>query len=103
MQKEDERRGRREKVKVYSVLVLLLQTEANNEVVTHYLVKWCSLPYEDAAWELEEDVDKDSICRFNLLQIRPPDEELEVRGGGGGGGGGGDRIFCYLLPFLLGM
>ncbi len=56
------------------------QTEVNNEVVTHYLVKWCSLPYEDATWELEEDVDAESIRKFNLLQILPPEDQLEVEG-----------------------
>lgn len=54
-----------------------LQTEGN-EVVTHYLVKWRSLPYEDATWELEEDVDAESIRKFNLLQILPPEDQLEV-------------------------
>ena len=24
----------------------------------HYLVKWCSLPYDECTWELESDVDK---------------------------------------------
>ena len=31
----------------HSILVYWMQ------VVTHYLVKWKSLPYEDATWELE--------------------------------------------------
>ncbi|KAF3858602.1 hypothetical protein F7725_011803 [Dissostichus mawsoni] len=30
----------------------------NGEPVIYYLVKWCSLPYEDATWELKEDVDE---------------------------------------------
>ena len=58
------------------------QTEANNEVVTHYLVKWRSLPYEDATWELEEDVDAESIRKFNHLQLLPPEDQLEVSGRG---------------------
>mgnify|MGYP001857302169 FL=1 len=32
--------------------------------VTHYLVKWCSLPYEESTWELEEDVDPVKIKEF---------------------------------------
>ncbi len=56
------------------------QTEGNGEVVTHYLVKWRSLPYEDATWELEEDVDGESIRRFNHLQMLPPEDQLEVSG-----------------------
>ena len=47
-------------------------------MVTHYLVKWRSLPYEDATWELEEDVDGESIRKFNLLQLLPPEDQLEV-------------------------
>eukprot|EP00731_Ephydatia_muelleri_P027004 Em0018g1104a len=39
------------------VLDVATQVEPGGEVVTHYLVKWCSLPYEDSTWELEEDVD----------------------------------------------
>lgn len=39
--------------------------------VTHYLVKWCSLPYEESTWELEEDVDPGKIKEFEALQIPP--------------------------------
>ncbi|XP_067410623.1 chromodomain-helicase-DNA-binding protein 6 isoform X4 [Emydura macquarii macquarii] len=39
------------------------------EEVTHYLVKWCSLPYEESTWELEEDVDPGKIKEFESLQI----------------------------------
>ena len=46
--------------------------------MTHYLVKWRSLPYEDATWELEEDVDMESIRKFNQLQLVPPEDELQV-------------------------
>lgn len=60
------------------VLDVASQTEANGEIVTHYLVKWRSLPYEDATWELEEDVDAEKIRKFNELQMVPPDDELEV-------------------------
>ena len=60
------------------VLDVASQTEANGEIVTHYLVKWRSLPYEDATWELEEDVDPEKIRKFNELQMVPPDDELEV-------------------------
>ncbi|XP_039555433.1 chromodomain-helicase-DNA-binding protein 6 isoform X2 [Passer montanus] len=41
------------------------------EEVTHYLVKWCSLPYEESTWELEEDVDPGKIKEFEALQIPP--------------------------------
>uniref|UniRef100_A0A803TKE9 DNA helicase n=1 Tax=Anolis carolinensis TaxID=28377 RepID=A0A803TKE9_ANOCA len=45
--------------------------------VTHYLVKWCSLPYEESTWELEEDVDPGKIKEFEALQILPEIKSLE--------------------------
>lgn len=38
--------------------------------VTYYLVKWRSLPYEDATWELAEDVDPTKVKEF--MRIRNP-------------------------------
>ena len=49
------------------------------EEVTHYLVLWRSLPYEDATWELDQDVDKDKIDMFDVFQEIPPKEERQVR------------------------
>ncbi|GCC43975.1 hypothetical protein chiPu_0028174, partial [Chiloscyllium punctatum] len=40
--------------------------------VVYYLVKWCSLPYEDSTWELKEDVDEAKIEEFERLQARKP-------------------------------
>uniref|UniRef100_H3ART7 Chromodomain helicase DNA binding protein 6 n=1 Tax=Latimeria chalumnae TaxID=7897 RepID=H3ART7_LATCH len=45
-------------------------TETGEEV-THYLVKWCSLPYEESTWELEEDVDPVKVKEFEDLQVLP--------------------------------
>ena len=39
--------------------------------VTHYLVKWCSLSYEEATWELQEDVDPGKILEFEEIQKLP--------------------------------
>uniref|UniRef100_A0A8D2PIX9 Chromodomain helicase DNA binding protein 6 n=1 Tax=Zosterops lateralis melanops TaxID=1220523 RepID=A0A8D2PIX9_ZOSLA len=47
------------------------------EEVTHYLVKWCSLPYEESTWELEEDVDPGKIKEFEALQIPPEIKHME--------------------------
>lgn len=47
--------------------------------MTHYLVKWRSLPYEEATWELEEDTDPEAIRKFNKLQMVPPDDELQFK------------------------
>ncbi|XP_051865740.1 chromodomain-helicase-DNA-binding protein 8-like isoform X1 [Pristis pectinata] len=44
----------------------------NGEPVVYYLVKWCSLPYEDSTWELKEDVDEAKIEEFERLQARKP-------------------------------
>ena len=41
--------------------------------VTHYLVKWCSLSYEEATWELQEDVDPEKIKEFEEIQKLPAD------------------------------
>lgn len=41
--------------------------------VTHYLVKWCSLPYEEATWELQEDLDPEKIKEFEHVQKLPVD------------------------------
>ncbi|XP_073539832.1 chromodomain-helicase-DNA-binding protein 6 isoform X1 [Phyllobates terribilis] len=41
------------------------------EEVTHYLVKWCSLSYEESTWELEEDVDQGKVREFEALQVLP--------------------------------
>uniref|UniRef100_A0A3B4B7Q4 DNA helicase n=1 Tax=Periophthalmus magnuspinnatus TaxID=409849 RepID=A0A3B4B7Q4_9GOBI len=42
------------------------------EPVIYYLVKWCSLPYEDATWELKEDVDEGKVEEFNKIKNRQP-------------------------------
>ncbi|XP_039510570.1 chromodomain-helicase-DNA-binding protein 8 isoform X1 [Pimephales promelas] len=42
----------------------------NGEPVVYYLVKWCSLPYEDATWELKEDVDEGKVEEFRKIESR---------------------------------
>ncbi|KAM6918844.1 chromodomain-helicase-DNA-binding protein 8 [Xenentodon cancila] len=44
----------------------------NGEPVIYYLIKWCSLPYEDATWELKEDVDEGKVEDFSKIQNRQP-------------------------------
>ncbi|XP_067904816.1 chromodomain-helicase-DNA-binding protein 6 isoform X2 [Heterodontus francisci] len=48
-----------------------------SEPVTHYLVKWCSLPYEESTWELVEDIDPAKIQEYEELQIVPEVTNLE--------------------------
>uniref|UniRef100_A0A8C7VSA0 Chromodomain helicase DNA binding protein 9 n=1 Tax=Oncorhynchus mykiss TaxID=8022 RepID=A0A8C7VSA0_ONCMY len=49
------------------------------EQVVYYLVKWCSLPYEDSTWELKGDVDQSKIEEFELLQAARPDSRRMER------------------------
>ncbi|PIK44556.1 putative chromodomain-helicase-DNA-binding protein 8-like isoform X3 [Apostichopus japonicus] len=48
--------------------------EVSGEEVTHYLVKWASLPYEDSTWELSSDVLQAKIDFFHKIGELPPDE-----------------------------
>ena len=47
--------------------------------MTHYLVKWCSLSYEEATWELQEDLDASKIKEFEEIQKIPADLRYIVR------------------------
>lgn len=58
---------------LYTKLNFLLQP------VIYYLVKWCSLPYEDSTWELKEDVDQAKIEEFEQLQASRPDSRRLVK------------------------
>ncbi|KAG7242554.1 hypothetical protein INR49_020267, partial [Caranx melampygus] len=49
------------------------------EEVVYYLVKWCSLPYEDSTWELKDDVDQSKIEEFEQLQAAKPDSRRVER------------------------
>ncbi|XP_024864605.1 chromodomain-helicase-DNA-binding protein 6, partial [Kryptolebias marmoratus] len=61
-------------VEVDRVLEVAVTTDTETgEEVTHYLVKWCSLSYEEATWELQEDVDPEKIKEFEEIQKPPPD------------------------------
>lgn len=52
-----------------------------SQPVTHYLVKWCSLPYEDSTWELRQDIDQAKIEEFEKLMSREPETVRVVRVG----------------------
>ncbi|XP_060056944.1 chromodomain-helicase-DNA-binding protein 7 isoform X3 [Erinaceus europaeus] len=54
-------------------------TDDRGEPVTHYLVKWCSLPYEDSTWELRQDIDQAKIEEFERLMSREPETERVER------------------------
>lgn len=36
-------------------------------------MKWCSLSYEEATWELQEDLDPEKIREFEVVQKLPTD------------------------------
>uniref|UniRef100_A0A665TV52 Chromodomain helicase DNA binding protein 6 n=1 Tax=Echeneis naucrates TaxID=173247 RepID=A0A665TV52_ECHNA len=61
-------------VEVDRVLEVAVTTDTETgEEVTHYLVKWCSLSYEEATWELQEDLDPEKIKEFEGIQKLPAD------------------------------
>ncbi|MEE6513208.1 hypothetical protein FKM82_020742 [Ascaphus truei] len=53
--------------------VSFCEDKDTGEPVIYYLVKWCSLPYEDSTWELKEDVEQTKIEEFEQLQALRPD------------------------------
>jgi chromodomain-helicase-DNA-binding protein 7 len=54
-------------------------TDDDGNTVKHYLVKWKSLPYEDATWELEEDVDEQKIEQYLKFNKVPPKSEWKFK------------------------
>uniref|UniRef100_A0A673H5V5 Chromodomain-helicase-DNA-binding protein 7-like n=1 Tax=Sinocyclocheilus rhinocerous TaxID=307959 RepID=A0A673H5V5_9TELE len=59
-------------VEVDRVLDVSESTDENGEPVTLYLVKWCSLAYEDSTWELKADIDQGKIEEFERVMEREP-------------------------------
>ncbi|XP_054656461.1 chromodomain-helicase-DNA-binding protein 7 isoform X2 [Dunckerocampus dactyliophorus] len=57
-------------VEVDRVLDVSESTDENGETVSLYLVKWCSLPYEDSTWELKADIDQSKIEEFERIAAR---------------------------------
>uniref|UniRef100_A0A8C2D8J7 Chromodomain helicase DNA binding protein 7 n=1 Tax=Cyprinus carpio TaxID=7962 RepID=A0A8C2D8J7_CYPCA len=59
-------------VEVDRVLDVSESTDENGEPLTLYLVKWCSLAYEDSTWELKADIDQGKIEEFERVMDREP-------------------------------
>uniref|UniRef100_A0AAY4AQT5 DNA helicase n=1 Tax=Denticeps clupeoides TaxID=299321 RepID=A0AAY4AQT5_9TELE len=59
-------------VEVDRVLDVSESTDENGDAVFLYLVKWCSLPYEDSTWELKADIDQAKIEEFERVMAREP-------------------------------
>uniref|UniRef100_A0A8D0DT84 Chromodomain helicase DNA binding protein 7 n=1 Tax=Salvator merianae TaxID=96440 RepID=A0A8D0DT84_SALMN len=66
-------------VEVDRIMDISYSKDDNGEPVTHYLVKWCSLPYEDSTWELKQDIDQAKIEEFEKLMSREPQTERVER------------------------
>uniref|UniRef100_A0A673GM85 Chromodomain-helicase-DNA-binding protein 6-like n=1 Tax=Sinocyclocheilus rhinocerous TaxID=307959 RepID=A0A673GM85_9TELE len=65
-------------IEVDRVLEIAITTDTETgEEVTHYLVKWCSLSYEESTWELQEDVDPVKIREFEDLKEIPEIKHVE--------------------------
>ncbi|XP_051996999.1 chromodomain-helicase-DNA-binding protein 6-like [Xyrauchen texanus] len=65
-------------IEVDRVLEIAITTDTETgEEVTHYLVKWCSLSYEESTWELQEDVDPVKIVEFEDLKRIPEIKHVE--------------------------
>ncbi|XP_030634964.1 chromodomain-helicase-DNA-binding protein 6 [Chanos chanos] len=65
-------------VEVDRVLEVAHTTDTETgEEVTHYLVKWCSLSYEESTWELQEDIDPGKIREFEELKKIPEIKHVE--------------------------
>ncbi|XP_042563774.1 chromodomain-helicase-DNA-binding protein 6 isoform X2 [Clupea harengus] len=64
-------------IEVDRVLEVAHTTDTETGEVTHYLVKWCSLSYEEATWELQEDVDPVKIREFEELKKLPDMKYVE--------------------------
>ncbi|XP_072541048.1 chromodomain-helicase-DNA-binding protein 6 isoform X2 [Salminus brasiliensis] len=65
-------------IEVDRVLEIAITTDTETgEEVTHYLVKWCSLSYEESTWELQEDVDPGKIREFEDLKKIPEHKHVE--------------------------
>uniref|UniRef100_A0A8B9L8B9 DNA helicase n=1 Tax=Astyanax mexicanus TaxID=7994 RepID=A0A8B9L8B9_ASTMX len=65
-------------IEVDRVLEIAITTDTETgEEVTHYLVKWCSLSYEESTWELQEDVDPVKIREFEELKRIPENKHAE--------------------------
>lgn len=49
------------------------------ETVTHYLVKWRALTYEESTWELQQDVDPEKVAFFLKHKDPPEEDDREVK------------------------
>ncbi|GFN77130.1 chromodomain-helicase-DNA-binding protein 7, partial [Plakobranchus ocellatus] len=66
-------------VEVDRVLDMLVTTNPDTqEETTNYLVKWRSLSYEEATWELAQDVDPKKVEMYMRFRESPAEEDRKV-------------------------
>uniref|UniRef100_A0A4W5L9F2 Chromodomain helicase DNA binding protein 7 n=1 Tax=Hucho hucho TaxID=62062 RepID=A0A4W5L9F2_9TELE len=56
-----------------------LLPQGHQTPVKLYLVKWCSLPYEDRTWELKADIDQAKIDEYEAVAARQPETKRVER------------------------
>ena len=66
-------------IEVDRILDISQTPDDTGKMVTHYLVKWKALPYEDATWELEDDVDIARVEAYKQYKDPPPRNERKTR------------------------
>ena len=82
-QPDDEEYFNPDYVEVDRVLDMVTAKDpATEDEVTHYLVKWRALSYEESTWELQQDVDPLKVQLFKDLRTPPPEDERPVSGRG---------------------
>lgn len=55
-------------------------TDPTTGKVTHnYLVKWRSLPYDEATWELVDDIDPEKLAQFHRFHQYPKKDQIKPR------------------------
>jgi len=50
-----------------------------SKVTRNYLVKWRSLPYDEATWELEEDIDPEKLAHFHKFYKCPTKDQWKPK------------------------
>ena len=81
MQPDDDEYFNPDYVEVDRVLDMsVVKDPVTGDELTHYLVKWRGLAYEESTWELAADVDMEKVRTFLRVREPPPEAERVVSG-----------------------